>query len=350
LAENGGENVKNNTQKLPTKSHKHFNSMTKISFFIILSIAAILSCKGPTPELFDEPLPAVDGKLSIKFADSRLETKADLTLANDDILSISFNIKKSIDGNKPLKMAVYVANTLDTRGVLLLDNIKLKDADDQTKSVELSLPPVGLSINRFFYVEITDNKGKITRKTLNLLPSEPEQISSWANVSLGVQTSNIPTRFSSATGDAYVACDLDSNINFVDITYATIGSPSIKPTLLSNPRRGALGLGITASDKFCTGTIAIGGTSVYFAPLNVGIDFSLANDLVLKSLAIPVTTQELPIEAGKVYMFQYSRTAKDGKPFTRKGLIKINSISNITLPSGVILTSGLVNFDVKVQK
>jgi hypothetical protein len=324
--------------------------MSKTIAYILLSIAAILSCKGPTPELFDEPLPVVDGKLIIKFTDPRLETKADLILANDDILSISFNIKKSVDGNKPVKMAVYVTNTLETRGILLLDNIKLKDTDEQTKSIEVSLPPAGLGINRIFYVEITDNKGKNTRKFLNIFPSEPELISIWSNVSLGVQTSNIPTRFSSATGDAYVACDLDSNINFVDISYATIGSPSIKPTLLSNPRRGALGLGITASDKFCTGTIAIGGTSVYFAPLNVGIDFSIANDLVLKSLSIPITTQELPIEAGKVYMFQYTRTAKDGKSFTRKGLIKINSFSNITLPSGAILQSGLVNFDVKVQR
>ncbi len=324
--------------------------MSKTIVYILLSITAILSCKGPTPELFDEPLPAVDGKLIIKFTDIRLETKADMLLANDDILSISYNIKKSVDGNKPVKMAVYVTNTLETRGILLLDNIKLKDADEQTKSIELSLPPVGFGINRFFYVEVTDNKGKNTRKFLNIFPSEPEQISIWNNVSLGVQTSNIPTRFSSSTGDAYVACDLDSNINFVDISYATIGSPSIKPTLLSNPRRGALGLGITASDRFCTGTIAIGGTSVYFAPLNVGVDFSMANDLVLKSLSIPTTTQELPIEAGKVYMFQYTRTAKDGKSFTRKGLIKINFFNNIILPSGAVLSSGLVNFDVKVQR
>ena len=136
----------------------------------------------------------------------------------------------------------------------------------------------------------------------------------------------------------------------MDITYATIGSPSIKPTFLSNPRRGALGLPITASDKICTNVAASGGTPTFFAPINVPIEFGTVNDLFLKSLAIPNTTQDLVIEAGKIYMFQNTRTTKDGKSVTRKGVIKVNSINNTITSTGQIITSGVVNFDVKVQR
>ncbi|MES2520451.1 MAG: hypothetical protein V4585_20195 [Bacteroidota bacterium] len=323
--------------------------MKKI-FILTLISTIIFSCNGPTPEPGDEPLPTVDGKLVVKFTDNQLETKPDITLSNEDVLSISFNIKKSSDGSKPVKLAAYITGNPEKRGTLLLDNVKLKNADEQTKSLELSLPTVGTNIYRIFYVDITDDKGKVSRKAVNILPSATEQISSWSNVSLGVQTSNISSRFSSTTGDLYTACDLDTNINFVDITYATIGSPSIKATFLSNPRRGALGLGTTISDKICSNISTAGGTSTFYAPINTPIEFTTVNDMTLKALAIPVTTQDLVIEAGKIYMFQHTRVTKDGKSVTRKGVIRVNSIGNTTSTTGSILAGGLVNFDVKVQR
>ncbi len=325
--------------------------MKNIFILTLIISATIFSCKGPTPEPGTEPILSPDGKLDIKFTDTRLEIQSpNITLSNNDIIAVSYTIKKSPDGNKPVKMAVFITESPETRGILLLDNIKLKDIDEQTKSLELSLPSVGTNIYRIFYVDITDNKGKISRKILNIIPTATEQITSWANVNLGVQAISTGSRFSSATGDVYPTCDLDSNLNFVDITYATIGSPSIKPTFLSNPRRGALGLGVMASDKICTNVSVAGGTPTFYAPINVPIEFGTVNDLFLKGLAVPTTTQDLVIEAGKIYMFQNSRITKDGKTVVRKGVIKINSISNFTSPTVGTIASGLVNFDVKVQR
>jgi hypothetical protein len=167
---------------------------------------------------------------------------------------------------------------------------------------------------------------------------------------LGVQGSVVNSRFSSASGDTYSVCDLDSNINLVDITFATIGSPSLRPTFLSNPRRGALGLPSTVSDRFCTNVATTGGAATYFAPINVPIEFGTVNDLFLKGLAIPSTTQDLVIETGKIYMFQNSRITRNGKAIVRKGVIKINAIGNTITPTGQVLSSGIANFDVKVQR
>ena len=325
--------------------------MKNIFILTLIISAVIFSCQGPTPEPGSEPIKDPDGALVVKFTDSRLEgVSPDITLSNDDIFSISVNIKKAPDGSKPVKMAIYITESYLIRGVLLLDNIKLKEIDEQTKSVELSLPPAGNNIFRIIYMDITDNKGKISRKAANILPTQYKQIISWNNIILGSQTSTLPSRFSSATGDVYATCDLDSNLNFVDITYATIGSPSIKPTFLSNPRRVALGLGITASDKNCANVSVLGGTPTFYAPINVPVEFGSVSDLFLKNLFIPATTPDLVIEAGKIYMFQNTRVTKDGKTVVRKGIIKINSINNYFPTTGGNIVSGVVNFDVKVQR
>ncbi len=326
------------------------NKPMKNFFFLTLIYSLFLSCSGPNPEPDDVPLPTANGKLAIKFTDSRLETKAEMTLSNNDVLSISFNIKKGTDGSKPVKMAVYITGNPEKVGTLLLDNIHLKNTDEQTRSIEITLPTVGITVYRIFYVSITDDKGNLTRKAINIIPSATDQFTSFPNITLGVQASSTNSRFSSTTGDVYTACDLDSNLNFVDISYATIGSPLAKPTLLSNPRRATLGLGTTATDKNCSGIITTGGTSVFYAPVNINIEWVNVSDFVLNSLTIPSTNQDLTIETGKIYMFQHTRTTRDGKSVVRKGLIKINSILNTTSTSGVAIPLGLVNFDVKIQK
>ncbi len=323
--------------------------MKNIFALTIVSLL-IFACKGPTPEPGSELIVKPDGKLDIKYTDARLETSPTTILSNNDVLAVSFTIRKSADGSRPVKMAVYVTENPEMKGILLLDNILLKNADEQTKSLEISLPAVGTNIFRIFYVDITDNKGKFSRKILNLTPNGTDQITAWANVNLGIQGSILNSRFSSATGDVYAVCDLDSNLNFVDITYAAIGSPSLKPTLLSNPRRGALGLPTTASDKICGNVNASGGSPTFFAPINVPIEFGTVTDLFLKGLAIPNTTQDLAIEAGKIYMFQNTRNTNNGKSVVRKGVIKINSISNTITSTGQTIASGVVNFDLKVQR
>ena len=232
----------------------------------------------------------------------------------------------------------------------MLDNIRLKNTDDQTQSLEVVLPEVGITVTRIFYIEITDSKGKITRKPLSISPSNIKQINVWSNITLGVQGSGFPSRFSSTTGDLYSACDLDSNINFVDITYATTGSPPIKPTILSNPRRAILGLGNIASDKNCANKTAAGGTVTYFAPLASIIDFTNVNDFVLSNLVVATTTQEITVEAGKYYVFQHSRTTDDGKTVVRKGVLKVNSLNPTYTSSGATLSWGLMNMDVRMQR
>jgi hypothetical protein len=322
--------------------------MKKYFILTILSVF-ILSCAGPTPEPGDEPLNLADGKLIIKFADPKLEAKNSVTIAKDEILAVSFNIKKATDGSYPVKMSAYITDNAEKKGILMLDNIRLKNTDDQTQSLEVVLPEVGITVSRVFYIEITDSKGKITRKALAISPLGTKQISAWSNITLGIQGSGFPSRFSATTGDLYSACDLDSNINFIDITYATIGSPSIKPTILSNPRRAALGLGNIASDKNCASVMAAGGTTTYFAPLTSIIDFTNVNDFVLSNLVVATTTQEIAVEAGKYYVFQHSRTTKDGKTVVRKGVLKVNSLNPTYTSSGATLSWGLMNFDVKMQ-
>ena len=322
--------------------------MKKHLIILILNLF-IFSCSGPTPEPGDEPLNLDEGKLLVKFADPKLEARNIITIAKNEILAISFTIKKGADGIFPVKLSAYITEYAQKKGILILDNVRLKNVDEQTQSLEVVLPEVGITISRIFYVEITDSKGKITRRALSVLPSNTKQISAWSNITLGVQGIGIPSRFSSTTGDLYSACDLDSNTNFVDITYATIGSPSIKPTILSNPRRAVLGLGNIASDKNCANVVAAGGTTTYFAPLTSIIDFSNVNDFVLSNLVIPTTTQEIAVEVGKYYVFQHTRTTKDGKTVVRKGFFKVNSINPANTSTGATLIGGLINIDVKMQ-
>ena len=322
--------------------------MKKYVIFTILSIF-IFSCAGPTPEPGDEPLTLADGKLIIKFTDPKLEAKNTTSIAKNEILAVSFNIKKGTDGSLPVKVSAYITDNAEKKGILMLDNIRLKNTDEQTQSLEVVLPEVGIMVSRIFYVDITDSKSRITRKALEITPFGTKQISAWSNITLGVQGSGVPSRFSTTTGDLYTACDLDSNINFVDITYATVGSPSIKPTILSNPRRTALGLSNIASDKNCASVMASGGTTTYFAPLASVIDFTNVNDFVLSNLVVANTTQEIAVEVGKFYVFQHTRVTKDGKTVSRKGVLKVNSLSPANTSSGATLTWGLINIDVKMQ-
>jgi hypothetical protein len=82
----------------------------------------------------------------------------------------------------------------------------------------------------------------------------------------------------------FVGCDLDSNINFVDITYAAIGSPpSIRPTFASNPRRVRQAYPLR---RVIEHNIAAGGTSALCPPSNIPIEFGSVQLIFLKGLAI----------------------------------------------------------------
>jgi hypothetical protein len=64
---------------------------------------------------------------------------------------------------------------------------------------------------------------------------------------------------------------------------------------------------------------------------------------------VATTTQEIAVEAGKYYVFQHSRTTKDGKTVVRKGVLKVNSLNPTYTSSGATLSWGLMNMDVKMQ-
>ncbi|MFD1816781.1 hypothetical protein SAMN04515674_110150 [Pseudarcicella hirudinis] len=306
---------------------------------VILSLLTIIfvyftGCVGPAPEPVapTNELPEADGKLVIEFTDPNLNVTPSITAATGDNVTISLNIKKSPDGGKPRYLEVYVADEPNKRGTRVFDAIKLKNIDDQTKTIEYTIS--ASTGKNYMYFEVLDNNDKRTRKQITVNIASNAQIASWSGIALGAQTNSLGSRLSSSTGDVYRVCDLDSNIRYVDITYAAIGSPVTKPTILSNPRRAVDGLSTTITDSNCAGSSSGGGSATYFVAAPANTDFTGATDASLAALTVSSSNpQEVIVEAGKVYAFLNGR----GK----KGLIRINSID-----SGV---SGKVVFDVKVQ-
>jgi hypothetical protein len=143
----------------------------------ILSIVSLLifACGGPTPEPGSEQIKSPNGALVIKFTDNKLEANPSVTLSNNDVMSISYNIKKSSDGSRPVKMAVFITESPETRGILLLDNVKLKEVDEQTKSLELSLPEAWMFFEIFILILLTI-KGKSLEKMYEFYPQEQNKL------------------------------------------------------------------------------------------------------------------------------------------------------------------------------
>jgi hypothetical protein len=184
------------------------------------------------------------------------------------------------------------------------------------------------------HFDVYDNKEKVTRKTLKINVTADGQIATWTGITLGAQKNDLGSRVSSATGDVYAVCDLDSNMKYIDITYVAFGSPVAKATLLSNPERQTLGFSTTANSPICGGVYTGGGTTTYFSLTPSTIDFSTATDAILSGLTISGTAQNIVVEPGKTYIFVNNRK--------KKGLIKITG-----LEEGI---SGKITFDIKVQK
>jgi hypothetical protein len=314
--------------------------MKKLSYLFLAIIAMYITACGITPDVQPVPedlsLPLADGKLDITFTDAKLNTDASVVAASGDNVNVSLVIKKTPTGEKPRIMRVFVSDKPNYRKKLdtPLFEIKLKNRDEQTQTIDFTVSAT--TGKTYLHFDVYDNNEKVTRKTLVINISADGQIASWVGIVLGAQTNALGSRVASATGDVYTVCDLDSNIKYVDITYAAFGSPTIKPTLLSNPERQKLGFSTTipASNPICGGGSTAGGTPTYFTLAPSTVDFAMATDAILNGLTISETAQNIVVEVGKVYAFVNGRK--------KKGLVKITG-----LDEGL---AGKITFDVKVQK
>jgi hypothetical protein len=314
--------------------------MKKLSYLFLAIIAMYITACGVTPDIQpvteDLTLPVADGKLDIAFTDAKLNTDASVVAASGDNVNVSLTIKKTPAGEKPSIMRVFVSDKANYRakGVLPLFEIKLKNRDEQTQTIDFGVSAT--TGKNYLHFDVYDSGGKVTRKTLVINISADGQVASWNGIVLGAQTNALGSRVASATGDVYTVCDLDSNIKYVDLTYAAFGSPTIKATLLSNPERQKLGFSTTipASNTVCGGGSTAGGTPTYFTIAPSTVDFATVTDAILNGLTIAETSQNIVVEVGKTYAFVNGRK--------KKGLVKITA-----LDEGV---AGKITFDIKVQK
>jgi hypothetical protein len=295
---------------------------------------------GVTPEiqapLEDMTLPLADGKLDITFTDAKLNTDPSVVAASGDNVNVSLVIKKTPTGEKPRIMRVFVSDKANfrTKTDLPLFEIKLKNRDEQTQTIDFTVSAT--TGKTYLHFDVYDNSEKVTRKTIVINISADGQIASWVGIVLGAQNNALGSRVASATGDVYTVCDLDSNIKYVDITYAAFGSPTARPTFLSNPERANLGFSTTipASNPICGGGSTAGGSPTYFIEAPASVDFATATDAILNGLNITGTSQSIVVDAGKTIAFVNGRK--------KKGLIKITG-----LETGL---AGKITFDIKVQK
>ncbi len=317
--------------------------------FVLLSFIALgfSACVTVDPEPVinvTDPLRPSDGGLDLKFADATMEATSQTTASVSDEVIATLIIKKSANGGKPRKLAIYVSDTETTQGILFLDNIKLKNIDEQTQTVNYSLP-ASTTTTKYLHFEVLNNNEKYTRRTLRVTIVAPGQLAINKSITLGANNNNLPSRMNSATGFLYTACDVDSNLNFIDLTYGVVPNSSpLEHVLISNLFRADKGFALSPSKASCldeNGAITIipftgGGKATYFAATTLTkADFDAATDASLQALTVSsANPQFVVVENDKVYSFLNSR----GK----KGLVFIRSL--------VTSTTGSLNFDVVVQK
>ena len=325
--------------------------MKKLSFLFLALVALFITSCGVTPDV--QPvtdnfsLPVADGTLDLTFTDAKLNVASpSVVAASGDNVNVSLLIKKTATGGKPSILRVFVADQANYRKTdQPLFEIKLKNRDEQTQTIDFGVSASTGKNYLHFDVYNTDNK--VTRRTLVVNISADGQITSWQGIVLGAQNNAAGSRMASATGDIYKVCDLDSNkvnLDFVDITYAAIGSPTAKPTILSNPERQALNLSTTipSSNTVCGGGSTAGGKNAYFTEAPSTIDFSMVTDAQLGALVVTTTSSKnIVVEVGKTYAFLNSNVNGNGI-IGKKGLIKI-----IAIEPGI---AGKITFDIKVQK
>jgi hypothetical protein len=292
------------------------------------------SC-GTDPEPPDATLPEPDGTVQISFLNYPGSGDITTTAAPGDVVAVAVQVQKTSGGNRPQKLRVWETNVLNTRGTQFGSTIDLRNTDDpQIKNINYTVPQ-SASGTIYLYFEVDESDGKFSRKVLTIT-SGSAGISSYTGVVLGAQSNDAGSRVASATGQVYKACDAAVNISDIDITYASIGSPVAKPTLVSNPGRTAFNLSTNATncgDNAPSSTA--GGPATVFAKAT-GFDFAGVTDAILDATTVESTSQSIEVQAGDIIAFK----RLDGK----KGVIKVNSF-----PDGTG-TVGSISIDIKVQK
>ncbi|MDH4460734.1 MAG: hypothetical protein QE277_04885 [Flectobacillus sp.] len=330
--------------------------MKKISYLLLAFVVAFITSCAVTPDVqpttVDNTLPVANGGLDISFTDATINSTNSVVAASGDNVNVSLLIKKTALGGKPRIMRVYVSDQANYRatGATPLFEIKLKNKDEQTQTIDYTVSPSSGKVYIHFDVydntstsdDVTKSGINVTRKTLVVNVSTTGQIASWAGITLGGQGNSAGSRLASATGDVYKVCDLDSNMKYIDITYAS-NRTTDAPQLLSNPARATQGYAtvVASTNTECGGTSTAGGIATIFQAAPTGTDFDGATDATLGALSITASTQSIAVATGKVYMFQRGSGSN-----LRKGLIRVNTIT----PVSNIYANGTITFDIKVQK
>ncbi len=329
-----------------TNPYQIHTTMRKITLLFLTVMGLFFYACNSVPDAVtpvNNELPAATGKLDISFSDPALNANPTVTAASGDNVTVTLVIKKTPDGGKPKVARVYVATQANYRGATdqPLFEVKLKNVDEQTQTFEYTVSPSSGVVYLHFDVQDNTSGNPISRKTLKINIGSQEQIASWSAITLGGQTNALGSRFASSTGVIYPVCDLDSNIKFVDITYAS-NRTTDAPQFLSNPERTTQGYSTTvpSSNTSCAGTSTAGGNPTYFQEAPVGVDFDAATNATLEALSITSTSQSIAIASGKIYVYK-----KGSGTQTKKGLIRVTNITKTGTYS-----AGTVTFDVKIQK
>ncbi len=317
------------------------NKLTK-QFFAVFSFIAtvgLMSSCSKTSESPQATLPPATGDVQISFLNYPGTGDVSITAAPGNFISVAVSVQKSPKGDRPQKLRVYEADSINTRGSQIGGSpIDLRNTDkQQIKNVNYTFP-VSATKTKYLYFEVDESGGNFSRKLLIINPSSSATLNTYSGIVLGAQTNAAASRLSSATGQLYVACDVYSNVNDIDITYLSNGSTPT-PTFSSNPQRAVLGQSTDATgceDSNSSHSTA-GGPGTIFSSVKVAnlSDFTNASDATLAAYDITGTQQSITVSAGDIIAFKRA----DGK----KGFIKVNSIPD----TGV---SGTINIDVKVQR
>lgn len=298
--------------------------------------------EDPSVDKALEPLPADNGTVEITFTNFPNTGTATVSAAPADVVSVSVRIRKTPTGSRPQKLRIWEATQLNTRGTQVGSTIDLRNVDDQTKTVDYTVPTS--TGTKYLYFEVDESGDKFQRRLLQVNISGSATIAEWTGITLGAQANANGSRVASATGDVYRACDIAENIRFVDITYALL-PPSVQttPTLLSNPQRATEGLSTTvpSSNTECANQTTGGGRNTYFSgTIATGVNYDTADDAALNALNVPTSgagaSQKITVQNGGTYAFVNS----DGK----KGLIKVTSINTNSTDGGTI------TLNIKVQR
>jgi hypothetical protein len=316
--------------------------MKRISsyLFALMAFASLSFLTGCGEDVEDPatPLPAADGTIIIDFTNFPNTGTPTVDAASGDVITVSVRMQKSPNGTRPQKLRVWEATGPNLRGTQVGGTIDLRNVDDQTKTIDYSVPNSSGTI--YLYFEVDESAGKFSRKTLQVNIVSSKSVASWTGLVLGSQTNNAGSRVSSATGDIYKVCDLAENMKYVDITYAVLPKTGpTTPTLLSNPQRVNETLATSGTCTQDNSPINTGGgTATYFAT-TTSINFDSADATVLSNLNVTQSSpQKINVAANNIYAFLNS----NGK----KGLIRVKSINLNPSASD----AGTITIDIKVQR